>query len=117
MSIGSKVENALHVKFEFSNVVRLNVGHSEFRTHPPALVKLTLSTSTGNGKASVGESTNHLVPRDMTVMLCHCHSHGDSGNPHLAIHYRFTKIDWYHCRFRRRMEDSQRHCYDHLSKR
>ena len=47
MSIGSKVENALHVKFEFSNVVRLNVGHSEFRTHPPALVKLTLSTSTG----------------------------------------------------------------------
>ena len=55
MSIGSKVENALHVKFEFSNVVRLNVGHSEFRTHPPALVKLTLSTK--YGKASVGEST------------------------------------------------------------
>jgi hypothetical protein len=44
MSIGSKVENALRVTFESLNVVRLNVGHSEFRTHLRALVKLTLST-------------------------------------------------------------------------
>ena len=42
--LGSKVGNALRVTFEFLNVARLNVGHSEFRTHPRALVKLTLST-------------------------------------------------------------------------
>ena len=47
MSIGSEVENALRVTFEFLNVVHLNVGHSEFRTHPRALVKLTLSTIRG----------------------------------------------------------------------
>ena len=51
MSIGSKLENALRVTFEFLNVVRLNVDHSEFRTHPLALVKLTLSTKS---KASAG---------------------------------------------------------------